>query len=275
MSESSPLMQTIEFKTPSLNEKGEILHWTSHTARQFIEDLGGGLYLDLLFIPGGSYQMGSSHHQGNEDERPQHFVMIKPFMMGRFLITQGQWKAIMGKLPPCRFNGDPLPVERVSWQDAQKFCKRLSQKTRRAYRLPSETQWEYACRARTGTPFNYGETLTVEVANFNGEHVFAQEPRGFYRHVTTEAATFPPNAFGLYDMHGTLWEWCQDNWLEDYTASPRDGGSYEKWNEPYRVARGGSWHEPPQLCRSASRLRVLQTEADEFMGFRVVGDVIE
>lgn len=242
---------------------------------QFTEKLDGGIDLDLLFIPGGSFRMGSPPHQGNPDERPQHLIIIKPFMMSKFLITQGQWKAILRKLPPCRFKSDQLPVERVSWEDAQFFCKHLAKKTGHKYRLPTEAQWEYACRAGTGTPFSFGETLTVEVANFNGEHVYRAEIRGFYRHVTTEGGTFPPNAFGLYDMHGNLWEWCADNWLEEYSASPRDGSAFQKRDDPYRVARGGSWHEPPALCRSASRLRVLQSEADEYMGFRVVCDVIE
>ncbi len=194
--------------------------------------------------------------------------------MSKYLITQAQWKAIMGKLPPCRFKGDGLPVERVSWDDAQKFCQQLSKKTGRKYHLPSESQWEYACRAGTNTPFSFGETLTIEVANFNGEHTFRNEPRGLYRHVTAEGGTFPPNAFGLYDMHGNLWEWCADNWLEDYASSPRDSSSYQNKDSRYRVARGGSWHEPPALCRSAARLQVLQSDADEFMGFRVVCEVV-
>jgi formylglycine-generating enzyme required for sulfatase activity len=268
-------MQTIEFETPTLNEKGEISARTRQTAQQFTEDLGNGINLDLISIPAGVFQMGSPRRIGNMDEQPQHLVTIKSFMMGRFLTTQGQWKAIMGKLPPCRFKGDTLPVERVSWNDAQNFCQQLSRKMGRKFQLPSETQWEYACRAGTGTPFSYGETLTVEVANFNGEHTFRDEPRGFYFHSTNEGGKFPPNAFGLYDMHGNLWEWCADNWLDDYSSSPRDGSAYQHKDNHYGVARGGSWHEPPGLCRSAARLRVLQSDADEFMGFRVVCEAIQ
>jgi formylglycine-generating enzyme required for sulfatase activity len=268
-------MQTIEFKTPTLNKKGEIVHWTDHTARQATVELGSGVHLDLLLIPGGVFQMGSPFHSGESDEKPQHLVIIKPFMMSKYLITEGQWKAILRKLPPCRFKGDNLPVERVSWMDAQKFCRSLSEKIGKEFHLPSETQWEYACRAGTATPFSFGETLTIEIANFNGEDTFSAEPRGFYPHVTTEGGTFPPNAFGLYDMHGNLWEWCADNWLDDYSSSPRDDSTYQNRESSYRVARGGSWHEPAALCRSASRLRVLQTDADEVMGFRVVCSVIE
>jgi formylglycine-generating enzyme required for sulfatase activity len=266
-------MQVIEIETPILDERGEIRVLTRHAAEQVAENLGNGTRLELLLIPSGSFQMGSPHRVGNPDEHPQHFVNIKSFMMSKFLTTQSQWKTIMGTLPRCRFKGDHLPVERISWVDAQTFCERLSRKTGRKFQLPSETQWEYACRAGTGTPFSFGETLTVDVANFNGEHTFRDEARGFYRHVTTEGGTFPPNAFGLYDMHGNLWEWCDDNWLEDYSSAPRDSSSYQNKDSHERVARGGSWHEPPRLCRSASRLRILESDADEFTGFRVVCNV--
>jgi formylglycine-generating enzyme required for sulfatase activity len=266
-------MLTIEFETPTLNKKGEIIECVRHTAQQFTEDLGKNISLDMLLIPSGTFQMGSPPHYGNPDEHPQHFVTIKSFLIGKFLVTQGQWTTILGKLPPCRFHGENLPVERVSWNDADRFCQRLSKITGRNYHLPGETQWEYACRAGTNTPFSFGETLTVEVANFNGEHIFGEEPRGFYFHSTNEGGKYPPNAFGLYDMHGNLWEWCADTWLDDYSASPRDGSAYQNKASQYRVARGGSWHEPAALCRSGARLRVLESDADEVMGFRVVREL--
>jgi len=274
MVKSKASTQTIEFETPTLNEKGEIIAQARHSARQFTEDLGNNVRLAMLVIPPGIFQMGSPRLLGYKDEQPQHLVTIKSFMMSKYLITQGQWKAIMRKLPPCRFKGDNLPVERVSWNDAHKFCKKLSKTTGRNYRLPSETQWEYACRAETSTPFSFGETITTDFANFNGEHTFLKEPHGRYRHVTTEGGTFPPNAFGLYDMHGNLWEWCADNWLDDYSSSLREGSSYQSKESHFRVARGGSWHEPPELCRSATRIKFLQSDADEFVGLRVVCDVI-
>ena len=273
MSAFEKILQTIEFETPTLNEKGETIAQAHHSAEQFTEDLGNGMKLDLITISSGVFQMGSPLNSGSPDEHPQHFVTIKSFLMGKFLITQGQWKAILGKLPPCRFKGEQLPVERVSWEDAQKFCKQLSKKSGRDYQLPSETQWEYACRAGTSTPFSFGETITSDIVNFNGEHTFLQEPRGVYHHVTTEGGRFPPNAFGLYDVHGNLWEWCADNWLDDYSTSSRDGSASQTRDNRYGVARGGSWHEPPHLCRSASRLRVLQSDADEFMGLRVVCEI--
>jgi len=259
-----------EFETPTVNEKGEIIVRTHYAVEQFTEDLGNGISLDMVIIPAGSYQMGSRQFEGNPDEHPQHFLTIKSFMMARCLITQVQWKAIMKKLPLCRFKGDNLPVERISWQDAYKFCAMLSQKTGRNYRLPSETQWEYACRAGTSTPFSFSETLTSDLANYNAEHTFKDEPRGVYFHSTNEGGKYPPNAFGLYDMHGNLMEWCADNWIDDYRMSPRDGSDYQMIDNLYRVVRGGSWHEPPELCRSAARIKFLQSDAEEFIGFRVV-----
>jgi formylglycine-generating enzyme required for sulfatase activity len=268
-------MITIAFETVQLNEKGEILASTRQTAEQHVEDLGNDIQLEMLVIPSGIFQMGSPPHLGYSDEQPQHFVTIKSFLLGKSLITQEQWKAIMGRLPPCRFKGDNLPVERVSWEDAQRFCQQLSKKCSRAYQLPSESQWEYSCRAGSNTPFSYGETITSDVANFNGEHTFRAEPRGVYRHTTTEAGTFPPNSFGLYDMHGNLWEWCADNWLDDYSSSPRESSAYQHKDSRHRVARGGSWHEPPTLCRSAARLKILQSDADEFTGFRVACNLMD
>ncbi len=206
-------METIEFESPTVNAKGEVIARTKCSAEQFTEDLGKGISLELIVIPAGSFQMGSLRNIGNADEQPQHFVTIKSFMLGKYLITQRQWKAVVGKLPPCRFKGDNLPVERVSWDEAQKFCQRLSKQTRRNYYLPSETQWEYACRSGTTTPFSFGETLTSDIANYNGEHIFKDEPRGSYFHSTSEGGKYPPNAFGVYDMHGNLMEWCADNWL--------------------------------------------------------------
>ena len=178
-------MQTIEFGTPTHNEKGEIIVQARNTAEQFTEALGNGLNLQMIVIHAGVIQMGSPRNTGSLDEQLQHFLTIKSFLMGKYLITKGRWKAVPGELPPCRFKGDNLPVERVSWNDAQKFCQQLSQRMGRNYQLPSETQWEYACRAGASTPLRFGETLTVEVANFNGEYTFGGESRGFYFHSTS------------------------------------------------------------------------------------------
>jgi formylglycine-generating enzyme required for sulfatase activity len=190
--------------------------------------------------------------------------------MSKTLITQAQWRSIMGP-PHSRFTGDRLPVERVSWHEAVRFCERLSKRTKHVYCLPSEAQWEYACRAGTSTPFHCGETITTEVANYNGEFVYRGESMGVYRHTTTPVDQFPPNAFGLHDMHGNLWEWCADAWHDSYDGAPTDSRVWQSTGkEPHRVARGGSWHDIPNVCRSAARLKADTNDAEEIVGFRVM-----
>jgi len=144
-------------------------------------------------------------------------------------------------------------VEQVSWNDAIAFCNKLSQKTGRRYRLPSEAEWEYACRAGTKTPFYFGETITTELANYDGTSTYAAEPKGKYREQTTEVGSFPPNAFGLYDMHGNAWEWCEDSYHTSYEGAPKDGSSWIDNDNNYHLLRGGSWINDPQNCRSACR----------------------
>jgi len=260
----------IEFTTVTLNDRGEMQDRHAHRARQFVEHVGHGLDLELIALPGGTFRLGTLGKQGYDDERPAHHVTIAPFFMGKCLVTQAQWQAVTGK-PHCRFTGDRLPVECVSWLDAVRFCERLSQRTGHVYRLPSEAQWEYACRAGTSTPFYFGETLTTEVANYNGEFVYRGEPKGVYRHTTTVVDQFPPNAFGLHDLHGNLWEWCADAWHDSYDGAPTDDRVWPaKSNEPCRVARGGCWHDIPDVCRSAARLKIDARDAEEIIGFRVV-----
>jgi formylglycine-generating enzyme required for sulfatase activity len=268
---SEPLApQDIEFTTVTLNGRGEIQDRPVHRARQFSEPLGSGIDLEMIALPGGLLRMGTLGKQGYDDERPMHQVAVAPFLMSKCLITQAQWHAIMGA-PRCRFTGDRLPVERISWHDAVHFCERLAKHTKRIYRLPSEAQWEYACRAGTSTPFHCGETLTTEVANYNGEFVYRGEPKGVYRHTTTEVDLFPPNALGLHDMHGNLWEWCADAWHDSYDGAPTDDRVWQSTNKgTYCVARGGSWHDIPDVCRSAARLKVNAHDAEEIYGFRVV-----
>ncbi len=264
-----PESTDIYFDTPTLNLRGEIVERRRCTARRFIENLGQDFSLEMLALPGGLFSMGSPAHAGYPDEHPLHPVSIRPFALGRFTITQRQWLALMRKTPPRRLPRPPPPPERVSWDDARDFCRRLARLTGRAYRLPSEAEWEYACRAGTGTPFSFGPTLTTDLANYVGEHTYAQEPKGIYRHTTTPPGAFPPNPFGLCDLHGNLWEWCADAWHPDYTGAPLDGSAWDAPGVPQRVTRGGSWHEPPQNCRSAVRLACAPAERDDFIGFRV------
>ncbi|MDE5123725.1 MAG: formylglycine-generating enzyme family protein, partial [Trichodesmium sp. St19_bin1] len=164
------------------------------------------------------------------------------------------------------------PVERVSWNNATEFCEKLSKKTGRDYRLPSEAEWEYTCRAGTTTPFYFGETITGELANYEASETYADEPKREYREQTTPVGQFPPNAFGLYDMHGNVWEFCQDVWHSNYDGTPVDGSAWVNGgNSSLRVARGGSWVNYPRWCRSAFRFSYNSVVAvNANMGFRVV-----
>jgi len=261
--------QEFRFETVTVNDRGEVTARETHTARQLTEDLGHGISLEMVVIPGDSFLMGSGAGPSYEDERPQHTVRVGPFLMGRYPVTQEQWGAIMNRTPPYRCRGARRPADRISWNDAQEFCRRLSAKTGRAYRLPSEAEWEYACRARSTTPFYFGETITTDLANYVGLYIYRSEPKGVYRHETTVVGSFPPNAFGLCDMHGNVWEWCADAWHPDYVGAPTDGSAWEGGNSPQRVLRGGCWHDPPGLCRCATRLKQMAGEGEDFVGFRV------
>ncbi len=214
----------------------------------------------------------------SSDEYPQHSVTIAPFYMGKFAITQVQWQAI-ATLPkinhdlnpdPSNFKGANRPVEQISWFEAVEFCDRLTQKTGNSYRLPSEAEWEYACRAGTTTPFHFGETISTDLANYRRLDIrryysgsYGKGAKDIYREQTTDVGSFSPNAFGLYDMHGNVWEWCSDRWHDNYQgapntsgeAKPTDGSVWEAGDSKYRLLRGGSWNYNPLLCRSANRLR--------------------
>jgi formylglycine-generating enzyme required for sulfatase activity len=253
----------------AVDKQGEVIARQTCRARQHTEDLGNDVVLEMVAVPGGMFMMGSPERRGYEDEHPLHKVMVAPFFMGKYPVTQAQWQAVMGRLPPCRCRGAGLPVDRVAWHDARQFCERLSERVGRVYRMPSEAEWEYACRAGTHTPFYFGETITTDLVNYVGEHTFLSEPKGVYRHKSTEVGSFPPNAFGLYDMHGNVWEWCADAWHDTYLGAPSDGKAWESRDVAQRVLRGGSWHEPPDNCRSAVRLKADPADKEDLFGFRV------
>ncbi|MHC5825954.1 MAG: formylglycine-generating enzyme family protein, partial [Nostoc sp.] len=175
---------------------------------------------------------------------------------------------------PANFKGEARPVEKVSWNDAVGFCQKLSKITGRNYRLPSEAEWEYACRAGTTKPFYFGETITADLVNFNGTSTYASAPESQYRQQTTPVGSFPPNAFGLYDMHGNVWEWCQDKSHTSYKGAPNNGSAWVlNGNDNQYVHRGGSWFYYPIGCRSATRgLENNPNNRDSNVGFRVVCD---
>ncbi|MFM7881373.1 MAG: formylglycine-generating enzyme family protein, partial [Microcystis panniformis] len=237
----------------------------------------------MVAIPGGTFTMGSPANEkySYDRERPQHQVTVPPFFMGKYPITQAQWRAIAAtakididlETNPSHFKGDELPVESVNWYEATEFCKRLSRETKREYRLPSEAEWEYACRAGTTTAFHFGETITADLANYRATETYADEPTGRYRRKTTPVGYFQvANAFGLYDMHGNVWEWCADTWHDNYDGAPRDGSAWiENGNDNCSILRGGSWHNPPALSHSVYRSdKVRRDQIGSTIGFRVV-----
>ncbi len=266
-------IQAIRDALSPLEAAGLRAQITQGEADYYTEDLGDGVKLDMISIPGGSFMMGApeTELESRNSERPQHKVNVPTFFMGRYPITQEQWQAIMDN-NPSEFKGDKRPVERVSWDEAKEFCDRLSQKTNREYRLPTEAEWEYACRAGTKTPFHYGETITTELANYNGNYVYGAGVKGLYRKETTEVGEFPANEFGLCDMHGNVWEWCKDDWHENYEDgedAPTDGRAWVSGKSNTKVVRGGSWSSTPGDCRSATRGPF--TRVSRYgIGFRVV-----
>jgi formylglycine-generating enzyme required for sulfatase activity len=265
------------------------IKYNQGTAQYFTEDLGNGIELDMIQIPAGSFTMGAPEtEEGSEDsERPQHQVTVPSFFMGKYQVTQAQWKAVANlpqverelKPEPSRFKGDNRPVETVSWYEAVEFCARLSFHTGREYRLPSEAEWEYACRAGTTTPFHFGETITTDLANYNGSS-YGNGPKGKERGETTPVGSFGvANGFGLYDMHGNVWEWCLDDWHDNYENAPTDGSAWLDDNDNLNrksgraVLRGGSWFFNPEFCRCASRYSYYIAQRDDlyvYIGFRVV-----
>ncbi|MFN6338333.1 MAG: formylglycine-generating enzyme family protein [Cyanobacteriota bacterium] len=246
----------------------------------WFEPLGEGVALTMVAIPAGSFLMGSppeeTGHSGKE--APQHQVTLEGFWMSQTPITQAQWRQVMGT-NPSRFQGNRAdghqrPVEQVSWQNAMAFCQQLSDLTGRTYTLPSEAQWEYACRAGTTTPFHFGGTVISELANFNATQSYGEAPRGGNRGETSAVGLFPANGWGLHDSHGNVWEWCLDAWHDSYTGAPDDGRAWLDRNaetgQSARVLRCGSWNIYPGNCRSAYRSLGRPDYAVNYVGFRVV-----
>ena len=244
-----------------------------------LEGLGRAIPLQMVLIPPGTFTMGSPEDEPERYENEvQHEITVPDFFMGRYPVTQAQWRFV-ANLPqanqeldpnPSHFKGDNRPVEQVNWHEAVEFCNRLTARTQRPYRLPSEAEWEYACRAGTTTPFHFGKTLTTEAANYSGNYTYADGPKGEYREETTPVDMFDiANAFGLCDMHGNVYEWCQDHY-GSYDQTLTDGSALTIPDEAAsRVLRGGSWYYVPRNCRSAFRINFTPDFRDFTFGFRV------
>jgi formylglycine-generating enzyme required for sulfatase activity len=242
---------------------------------------------DMVRIQGGTFTMGSpsSERERYDNEGPQHRVTLSSFYMGKYEVTQKEWQALMGT-NPSYFKGDNLPVEYVSWYDAVNYCNARSKKegltpaytvsgtnvtwNRKAngYRLPTEAEWEYACRAGTTGPFNTGNNITTSQANYDGNYPYNGNAKGQYRGKTTAVGSFPPNAWGLYDMHGNVWEWCWD-WYGSYSSGARTDPTGAS-SGSYRVYRGGCWCTYGLLLRSAYRSYYNPDDRGSILGFRLV-----
>ncbi|MBE8996146.1 SUMF1/EgtB/PvdO family nonheme iron enzyme [Microcystis aeruginosa] len=232
----------------------------------FTEKISKGITLEMVGLPAGQFLMGSPDNDSSvyNNQKPQHLVKVNSFAIGKYPITQAQYEAVMGT-NPSRFKNNPQnPVESVSWNDAQAFCQKLSQITGKTYRLPTEAEWEYACRAGTTTRYYFGD-----YANQLGDYAWDEG--------NSQAKTHPvgqkkPNAWGLYDMSGNVWEWCEDDWHNNYIGAPKDGSAWLTNDNDYQILRGGSWCNLPYLCRSAYRYNFYRRVFDYyyFTGFRVV-----
>ncbi|MBN2308798.1 MAG: formylglycine-generating enzyme family protein [Candidatus Hydrogenedentes bacterium] len=243
-------------------------------------DVGGGLTMELVWIPPGTFMMGSpSGEEGHGADEAHHRVTLsRGFWMGKYEITQAQCEAVMGS-NPSHFKGDKdLPVEQVSWDGARAFCEVLSRKAGAEFRLPTEAEWEYACRAGTTTPFHLGETISTDQANYDGNDTYGNGRKGEYREKTTPVGSFPANAWGLHDMHGNVCEWCEDWYDTNYYANsperdPR--GPRPPTSCSHRVIRGGCWRHVPRSCRAADRAGSTPDERDDGRGFRVASSAVQ
>ena len=263
----------------------------------------GAVPLEMVAIEGGTFMMGQTEAEKRQliedagqdtydeffdDEVPRHQVTVPSFFMGQYEVTQAQYEAVMGTNPtegkawvwngsewtpntqiPSKFLGANKPVVGVSWDDAQTFIDRLNDRTGQTYRLPTEAEWEYAARAGTTTPFSYGETITPDVVNYAGTVPYGDAPKGEYREVTIAVDSLYPNPWGLYHIHGNVWEWVEDGWHDNYNGAPTDGIAWLSSDER-RGLRGGSWFDDARVTRSAYRFRDDRDVRGGNGGFRVV-----
>ena len=303
-----PDLQPYNFETVKFNANGTIVEKLPRQAEYFEEDLGGGVKLTMVKIPGNTFQMGTAdamvaqstaeqQRYCNDDncraaiaaaikaETPQRAVTVPAFFIGKFEVRQAEWGAVKSlekikrELPlnPSRFKDPQRPVDSVSWEDAVEFCARLSQKTGRQYRLPTEAEWEYACRSETTTEFAFGDTIFSDFINYDGNYPYGDGAKGVFS-VSTRPVGWARvflNGFGLSGMHGNVMEWCQDKWHASYDGAPADASarmSNERSASADRVVRGGSWSDHASRCRSAFRTKLHPRSKPPTVGLRVAMD---
>ncbi len=263
-----PLIEAFNFKTLTMDRRENPTQESVKSARFYREYINDNVWLELVEIPAGEFMMGTSKGETNKDqetqmERPAHKVSVPKFWMGKFEVTQEQWRAV-AELPKVKINledqsafkGDKnLPAERITWDEAVEFCARLAAATGREYRLPTEAEWEYAARAGTTTAFAFGETINTGIVNYDGSQPFwtSQIKTEGRRKTVAVGSLGKANAFGLFDMHGNVVEWCQDRWHPNYDGAPRDGSAWMSGNAG-PVVRGGSYEDAAPDCRSARRV---------------------
>lgn len=297
-----PELLGYEFDVINMDDKGRLGEKRKERARFFVEDLGGGVNLEMVEIHAGTFMMGNSPidlgeietnsarglnkelrtelHERLAAELSQQTVKVPGFYMSKFEITQAQWRAVAA-LPkvnrdlisdPSGFKGGNRPVEQITWEDAVEFCERLSRATGRHYRLPTESEWEYACRAGTTWQFNLGGTIDPDWVNYNGKLPYAAAPKDLFRQQTVAVGSLGiANAFGLYDMHGNVWEWCLDSWHEGQAATPSDANKQIREDgTALRTLRGGAWNSPAVECRSSARKQISSSLSSNDVGFRVL-----
>ena len=228
-------------------------------------------------LPGGTFTMGSPEDESerSSQEGPQHEVTLSPFLIAKYEVSQAEWKRVMRGSSdpsddPSQFKGASLPVENVSWDDIQEFEKRSGSSDGTRLTLPTEAQWEYACRAGTTTPFAFGRTITSDQVNYSGNYPYGGAAKGESRGKTVAVKEFKPNHSGLFNMHGNVWEWCEDVYDAEYYSKPasRNGDVACQSGSVRRVLRGGGWYNRARVCRSAVRVRDGPAGRNDGIGFR-------
>lgn len=279
---TTPLrLDTYNFTYPVVDITGKEVEKGKGQAKYYEQKLQQYTKIEMVYIPGGAFKMGSPKNElGREKDEKQHEVRVTPFYIGKYEITRLQWQIVarMEKVE-IDLDEDPsflkhkelddYPVTQVTWQECMEFCKRLSRYSQKTYRLPTEAEWEYACRAGTTTPFAFGESLTTSLASYDGNIPYGRVEQKGINEIALKMK-YLPNQYGLYQMHGNVWEWCL-NWYDEY---PLDNIIIENPVGPTigeeKILRGGSWISKAVHCRSANRHKMLPNAKESYIGFRIV-----